>query len=61
MATERALYGASILGVTVGLLVLLVGVAIGQNPVTFGGGGLILVSVAVMTRHIASLPEPEGH
>lgn len=60
MASESTVFGLSAIAIVVGLAVLLFGAYSTTNPVTFGGGVIVLAGIALMTAYIAGMSEPEG-
>ena len=62
MASESSVFGLSVLGVVVGLVVLLWGAEHTNNVVVTAGGVVVLAAVGVMTAYIAGMSGPaEGH
>ena len=62
MASESTVFGLSALTIVVGLAVLLYGAYSTTNPVTFGGGVIVLAGLGLMTAYISALSGPaESH
>jgi len=60
MDQETLVTGGSTTGVFVGMVVLIVGVLVGEFALQLAGGGLALLSTFTLTAFLAGLSEPEG-
>lgn len=60
MDRTSALFGLTMVSFVVGLVVLLYGEFSGVKTFVFGGSGIVVLSVGLLTAIIAGLDEPTG-